>query len=36
MEGKDRTRYYKDKQAAKRYVTEVVGEEIIFLDKKEG
>jgi single-strand DNA-binding protein len=35
MEGKNRTRSYEDKQGVKRYVTEVVGEEIILLDKKE-
>jgi len=36
VEGKNRTRSYEDKQGLKRYVTEVVGEEIIMLDKKEG
>jgi len=36
IEGKNRTRSYEDKQGVKRYVTEVVGEEIIMLDKKEG
>ena len=36
VEGKNRTRSYEDKQGVKRYVTEVVGEEIIMLDKKEG
>jgi single-strand DNA-binding protein len=35
LEGKNRTRSYEDKQGQKRYVTEVVGEEIILLDKKE-
>lgn len=35
IEGKNRTRSYEDKQGVKRYVTEVVGEEIILLDKKE-
>ena len=35
LEGKNRTRTYDDKQGAKRYVTEVVGESIILLDKKE-
>ncbi|MEO6758342.1 MAG: single-stranded DNA-binding protein [Saprospiraceae bacterium] len=29
IEGKNRTRFYEDKQGVKRYVTEVVGEEII-------
>jgi single-strand DNA-binding protein len=36
LEGKNRTRSYEDKQGTKRYVTEVVGEEVILLDKKEG
>jgi len=36
VEGENRTRSYEDKQGVKRYVTEVVGEEIIMLDKKEG
>ena len=36
IEGKNRTRSYEDKQGVKRYVTEVVGEELILLDKKEG
>lgn len=35
LEGKNRTRSYEDKQGTKRYVREVVGEEIILLDKKE-
>lgn len=35
LEGKNRTRSYEDKQGQKRYVTEVVGEQIILLDKKE-
>jgi single-strand DNA-binding protein len=35
LEGKNRTRSYDDKQGVKRYVTEVVGEELILLDKKE-
>ena len=35
LEGKNRTRSYEDKQGVKRYVTEVVGEELILLDKKE-
>jgi len=36
IEGKNRTRSYEDKQGVKRCVTEVAGEEIIMLDKKEG
>jgi len=36
LEERNRTRSYEDKQGVKRYVTEVVGEEIIILDKKEG
>jgi single-strand DNA-binding protein len=36
LEGKNKTRSYDDKQAVKRYVTEVVGEQVILLDKKEG
>jgi single-strand DNA-binding protein len=35
IEGKNRTRSYEDKQGVKRYVTEVVGEQMILLDKKE-
>jgi single-strand DNA-binding protein len=35
LEGKNRTRSYEDKQGVKRYVTEVVGEDLILLDKKE-
>jgi single-strand DNA-binding protein len=35
IEGKNRTRSFEDKQGVKRYVTEVVGEELILLDKKE-
>jgi single-strand DNA-binding protein len=35
LEGKNKTRSYEDKQAVKRYVTEVVGEQVILLDKKE-
>lgn len=34
LEGKNRTRTYEDKQGLKRHVTEVVGEELILLDKK--
>ena len=36
IEGKNRTRSYEDKQGMKRYLTEVVGEELILLNKKEG
>jgi len=36
LEERNRTCSYEDKQGVKRYVTEVVGEEIIILDKKEG
>ena len=36
IERKNRTRSYDDKQGVKRYVTEIVGEEVVFLDKKEG
>ena len=35
VEGKNRTRAYDDKQGTKRYVTEVVGDQIVLLDKKE-
>ena len=35
IEGKNRTRSYDDKQGTKRYVTEVVGDQIVLLDKKE-
>jgi single-strand DNA-binding protein len=35
LEGKIRTRSYEDKQGAKRYVTEIIGDDIILLDKKE-
>ena len=34
LEGKNRTRSYEDKQGVKRYVTEVVGEELILLEKR--
>ena len=34
LEGKNKTRSYDDKQGVKRYVTEVIGEQIILLDKK--
>jgi single-strand DNA-binding protein len=35
IEGKIKTRSYEDKTGAKKYVTEIVAEEIILLDKKE-
>ena len=35
IEGKNRTRSYEDKQGVKRYVTEIIGEQLILLDKKE-
>jgi single-strand DNA-binding protein len=35
IEGKNKTRSYDDKQGSKRYVTEVIGEQILLLDKKE-
>ena len=34
LEGKIKTRSYDDKQGSKRYVTEIIGEDIILLDKK--
>lgn len=34
LEGKNKTRSYDDKQGVKRYVTEVIGDQIILLDKK--
>ena len=36
LEGKNKTRSYEDKQAVKRYVTEVIGDQVILLDKKDG
>jgi single-strand DNA-binding protein len=33
LEGKLKTRSYEDKQGEKRYVTEVIGENIVMLDK---
>jgi single-strand DNA-binding protein len=36
LEGRNKTRSYEDKQAIKRYVTEVVGDQVILLDKKDG
>lgn len=35
LEGKNKTRNFDDKQGTKRYVTEVIGEQILLLDKKE-
>lgn len=35
IEGKNKTRSYDDKQGSRRYVTEVIGEQILLLDKKE-
>ena len=35
IEGKIKTRSYEDKQGVKKYVTEVIGESITLLDKKE-
>jgi single-strand DNA-binding protein len=35
IEGKIKTRSYDDKQGNKKYVTEIIGEQIILLDKKE-
>jgi single-strand DNA-binding protein len=35
IEGKNRTRAYDDKQGVKRYVTEIIAEDLILLDKKE-
>ena len=35
IEGKLKTRSYEDKEGHKRYVTEIIGEQPIILDKKE-
>ncbi|MBJ7429496.1 MAG: single-stranded DNA-binding protein [Bacteroidia bacterium] len=35
IEGKNQTRVFEDKQGIKRYVTEIVGEQVLMLDKKE-
>ncbi len=35
IEGKIKTRNYEDKEGNKRFVTEVIAEELILLDKKE-
>ncbi len=34
VEGKLKTRSYEDEQGKKRYVTEIIAEQILFLDKK--
>lgn len=35
LEGKNKTRSYDDKQGIKRYVTEIIGEQVLLLDKKD-
>jgi single-strand DNA-binding protein len=35
IKGKNKTRAFEDKQGIKRYVTEIVGERVLMLDKKE-
>jgi hypothetical protein len=35
IESKNKTRVFEDKQGIKRYVTEMVGEQVLMLDKKE-
>jgi single-strand DNA-binding protein len=35
LEGKLKTRFFEDKEGNKRYVTEIIGEQIVLLDKKE-
>ena len=35
LEGKIKTRNYEDKRGEKRYVTEILGENVVMLDKKE-
>ncbi len=35
VEGKIKTRSYDDKSGSKRYVTEIIGEQLILLDKKD-
>jgi len=35
LEGKNKTRAFEDKQGIKRYVTEIIGEQVLMLDKKE-
>ncbi|MBP6411371.1 MAG: single-stranded DNA-binding protein [Pseudarcicella sp.] len=34
LEGKLKTRFFEDKNGEKKYVTEVIGEQLILLDKK--
>ena len=34
LKGKNKTRSYEDKQGVKRYVTELIGEQVLLLDKK--
>jgi single-strand DNA-binding protein len=34
MEGKIKTRSYDDKDGQRKYVTEIIGEQLILLDKK--
>lgn len=34
VEGKLKTRHYEDKTGAKKYVTEIIAEQVILLDKK--
>ncbi len=36
IEGKLKTRHYEDKEGIRRYVTEVIAEQLIMLDKKTG
>lgn len=36
VEGKLKTRHYDDPSGARRYVTEIVGEQLLMLDKKTG
>ena len=35
IEGKNKTRAFEDKQGIKRYVTEIIGEQVLMLDKKD-
>ena len=35
IEGKNKPRAFEDKQGIKRYVTEIIGEQVLMLDKKE-
>ena len=36
MEGKVKTRSYEDKEGVKKYVTEIIAENVNLLDKKRG